>query len=261
MNLPDHIIFLHIPKTAGVTFSTLLYKNYGLDRVFSIPTVENVGVNRSAFTELKQDQRDKYRVVFGHVDFGLHAYFSGETKYIALLRNPIDRILSYYFYVRNSKRNRRHDEVKNMSFQEFVHSDITKEVDNLQCRMIAGYQTKTELLLCQAIQNVEQYFVFVGIVEFFDESLMCLKEELGWKKIWYTKRNVSRRDYITLTPEIIEIITKKNSLDMMLYDIVLYKFLEKTSRLRNKDLRLLLFKKLSNPLYKNYVQILGKMKS
>lgn len=70
----DHLVTIHVPKNGGVTLKTVLQRNYGLDKVFLLKTHDETGINRSSFLKLTQKDTDDYKVLTGHVDFGMHKY-------------------------------------------------------------------------------------------------------------------------------------------------------------------------------------------
>ena len=74
-----------------------------------------------------------------------------------------------------------------------------------------------------ALKNIENDFAFVGITEFFDESLLFLKDELGWRTDpCYVTLNASREKKIEVSldvdDETIEVIRECNRLDAKLYE-------------------------------------------
>lgn len=87
------LIFLHIPKTAGQ--SVFQYLENTFDKSDICPfRVDSQYENDSI-------DPDKFLIHSGHIDWKrLEDSLSGEKVYFSVLRKPIDRILSYYFYIR-----------------------------------------------------------------------------------------------------------------------------------------------------------------
>ncbi len=50
------------------------------------------------FLGLKKDARDRLKLLAGHVDYGIHHNYQGNSKYIAFLRDPGERVVSHYYY-------------------------------------------------------------------------------------------------------------------------------------------------------------------
>lgn len=87
------LVFLHIPKTAGQSVHNYLVDAFGKDQVF--PFRVNSQINDFGLLA-----EDGYRVYSGHFDWSVMEQLPGEKIYFTVLRNPIDRILSFYFYLR-----------------------------------------------------------------------------------------------------------------------------------------------------------------
>jgi len=62
---------------------------------------------------------------------------------------------------------------------------------------------------------------FVGLTERFEDSLLCLSTDLGWKKLAYKNKNVQRRNEETLEiqEKHSEQIAAQNTLDIALYEL------------------------------------------
>ena len=65
---------------------------------------------------------------------------SGETTYITVLRDPVDRIASHYYYAKRYPTHYLHKEItgRNMSLQDYASARLSDELDNGQVRMLAG---------------------------------------------------------------------------------------------------------------------------
>jgi hypothetical protein len=87
------IVFLHIPKTAGQSVHEALVAAYGAEAVCP------ARVNEQLY-ELSIEQLNRYRVVSGHLDWSRLDCIQGPKFVFTVLREPRDRILSFYFYLR-----------------------------------------------------------------------------------------------------------------------------------------------------------------
>lgn len=88
------VIFLHIPKTAGQSVHAALVNAFGKEAV--CPARVNDQLRRMSITEL-----NRYQVFSGHFDWSLLDCIKGPKYVFTILREPIDRILSFYFYLRD----------------------------------------------------------------------------------------------------------------------------------------------------------------
>ena len=219
------LIFLHIPKTAGSTLTSALCQKYGdraVFRVFSAGQAE-----KEKYIDSLYKNMDHVKVIAGHMFFGWHQSLPDPAKstYITLLRDPVERVISDYYYIIRRPEHYLHDTLKylNIDFESFVSNRLSVEIDNFQTRLLAGqindrYSGPPDL--DRAIRNVNAFFSLVGLTERFDESLVLLKNELNWKSYpFYIKRNVTeKRPKAEDVPGyIVEMIKKRNELDCMLY--------------------------------------------
>ena len=135
----NNLVFLHIPKTGGGTLYTILNKRYEKGKIFDIDS-SNVYKSIEEFKNFSQKRRLEIKLLRGHMPFGLHEYLPNSSEYITLMRGPVDRIISYYYYLIRTPAHYLYDEVisQNMTLEKFVCSEITTEMDNHQVRLISG---------------------------------------------------------------------------------------------------------------------------
>jgi hypothetical protein len=86
------IHFLHIPKTAGQSVHQLL--------VTSFASVSPLRLN-TQYQEFGKDSVSKFEVISGHIDWSLMNEGGDAEFTFTVLRKPIDRILSFYHYLRS----------------------------------------------------------------------------------------------------------------------------------------------------------------
>lgn len=207
------IIFVHIPKTGGLTLYSIIdnqYKDYCHIRgpVHEIVT-------------LKDEEKKRIEVLRGHFQFGIHNDLpQKEYTYMTILRNPIEQVISHFYEIRSSKTHSLCGICNEITLLEYVTSDrFFCNTVNQQTRHIAGnkYQDDLETAKC----NLKKYFSVVGITERYDETLYIIEKKLGWKIDNYQRLNVStNKPPIEEIPKnIIEIIKEKNQKDIELYEL------------------------------------------
>jgi hypothetical protein len=264
----EKIIFLHIPKAAGITLYNILDRQYKKQEIY---TIDGVRVKESVehFKKLSIEKRSNFSLLKGHQPFGLHEYMIGSVKYITMLRNPVDRIISFYYYVLSEPKHYLHDTVKakKLSLDDFVVSGLSNELDNGQVRLIAGCDVDLEYGGCSrelleiAKYNIQNFFAVVGLQERFDESLILMKKKLGWKKtILYRKSNITRgkpsvRD---VSRDVVRSIEKINELDCELYDFVKDNFESMISSQKEDMARELKLHRRMNVLYNKLYDVFYK---
>lgn len=193
------IIFTHIPKTGGNTLASVLFKQYDYNtEMYSVYLKDSLPENLNY---------EKLKCVIGHHPFGLHRSIPKDCKYITMLREPVDRVLSdYYFDLKFHNK-----KAADSPIEKFIETYA-----NRQTRWIAG-NDREDLELAKS--NMKRYFIAVGLTEWFDESLFIMKRKLGWNDISYKKYNVNEKRSKTreVPQNVIDHIKLKNTLDLQLY--------------------------------------------
>lgn len=208
------LIFMHIPKTGGMTLKRIIKRQYPDDTILKDITDGKI----QEFQE-KMEERD-FKFVFGHLSFGLHLHTSKPCTYITMLREPIDRVISMYYYVLNKEDHPLHDIVKGLSFGEFLdHPDLKNHTNNMQTKKALGTNSLITMDLEQAKLNLLNHFSVIGITEMFDDSIKLMKEKLNWNDISYVRKNQtkSRLSKDQIDQSIINKIIENNELDIQLY--------------------------------------------
>lgn len=161
------------------------------------------------------------KLIIGHRQFGLHKEVPKPCKYITMLRDPVDRVVSNYYF--NLKFHGKTPEES--PFEPFI-----KRYPNRQTRWVAG-EDREDLELAK--DNIEKHFIAVGITEMFNESLYMMKQKLGWGDITYKQFNVNpkRPTTDTFSKEVIDCIKENNALDIELYNWAKSRFKHEMGRL------------------------------
>ncbi len=125
-----------------------------------------------------------------------------------MLRDPIERVISHYYYFKHVLNNKLANEY---SLEEFSKLD---RFSNMQTHYITGDDPNLE----KAINNLKT-FAFFGITEMFKESLFLMKNTFGWETIDYSRGNVNNKKLKkeSIPKETIEQIEKANLIDIQLY--------------------------------------------
>lgn len=220
------VIYLHIPKTGGTTLKRIADRHYPRESVY---TIERDGTI-DEFKKLSNSRKSKIRLLRGHQGYGLHKYLPGPSTYFAILRDPIERVVSYYYYIRRSPQHYCYDLITSngMSLKDFLESEADAIADNGQTRLLSGMMESgwevefgecTEEVREAAKENLRKNFAVVGLTEEFDKTLFLLKRTFGWQRLFYARQNVSpkRPKRGNLSQVTLDAVTKVNLFDLELY--------------------------------------------
>lgn len=226
------VIFVHIPKTAGTSLRIIIERNFDKQAIF---TLDGRDPQKSIeqFNQLSQEEKASFFLVQGHGEFGaLENLPHQHIKYITFVRDPVERVLSYYSYILSDAfRRPQAEKAESMSFKEYLLSKSDWQIDNHQTRMIAGnvgpeYGACNEEVLERAKDNIIKYFHFVGLAERFDQSVLAMSRSLGWKTPFYKSLNRTKKRITqdTIDEEMKTLIRNENRFDLQLYEFVSSRF-------------------------------------
>ena len=210
--------FLHIPKTAGTTLRKIVDMQYGYKNVLTYYNQNSEHLLDNLESLLIKNP--EYKALIGHFNFGVHNRISFPTTYTTFLRHPVSRTISHYKEWLVNHPDWLLDE--NGNTQSLIENINTnpENYSNYQCRMLTQTKSvvnKKKSLGEIALDNLLTYFSGIGLVEYFEESIILLSKNLGWKPINYKALNVKNID-IEITPELIELILSINKQDIFLYE-------------------------------------------
>ena len=222
------ILFLHIPKAAGSTLSRFIEAQYPPWRIFSLSGYRpNESLKR--FAALSQKRRDSFDVIKGHYAFGVHELLGKRARYLTVLREPVDRICSVYYYAKRNQRHPLHEIARSKGIAGFL--EATKNVpalSNQQTRALSGTPQLNlagspqldldDRHLERAKKNLES-FEGIGLSDRFQESLAYLTLVFDWTPLRLDAQNVTsnRPSAAQLTEATAEHIRQRNRLDVDLY--------------------------------------------
>ncbi len=190
-------VFLHIPKASGTTVRTIISREYGVGSTFYYEPESTLFPDRKtpeAYLRSRVSQGD-VRLITGHMRYGVHRALHKPARYFTVLRDPVERTLSDYFYAYVYPLHRFRNEIVDghMGFADFLNAEgvspalattyfLSGEFEGLHDPLEAG------------LFNLNNCFVSIGTSERFDESILVIARDLGWRPPLCLRRNVARLD-------------------------------------------------------------------
>src|SRR5690348_731653 len=104
----DVLYYLHIPKTAGTSFTDVLKANFKPEESSFLKLIGD-------FVLTPPETLAKYKAISGHYFYNIEDVIRRTPIFITMLREPIDRTISYYAYIHRVPTHYAHDIVKNQS--------------------------------------------------------------------------------------------------------------------------------------------------
>ena len=216
------LVFVHIPKTGGVSFNKVLVHVYGHSHLFhALP--EDLLKNLSS---LNEKQKNKIYVVTAHHGSNLTNKFfpTRQIRLVTLLRNPADRIISLLKYIRQTQTHRHYKSLANKTLDQafdYLSANDINVVSDLQCRFICGKPSFEEAKL-----YIEKNYSVVGTTDFFINFVKecCSKFKWEIQEIDLNKKhNISKNQYKEApSQELLEKIKSINKEDTNLYNYWFY---------------------------------------
>jgi hypothetical protein len=227
LGLDYHFIFFHIFKTAGTTLNRIIGKNYRINNLIqaNAPVID-------ARPEVLLKHTSCMRVIMGHLELNDLPYQLMDRSHLVhttLLRDPVERVISYYDHIRTRERHLLHSQVKHLTLAEFIHSDLVNDVNNGQALRLLGLlkqqqferdQRDDDALYADAQSMLLNDFSVVGLTHDFDRYILQNHLLLGWHDICYEQLNQSREktQVETLSADLLDQIRQKNAVDIRLYE-------------------------------------------
>jgi len=213
-------IFLHIPKTAGTSLMHLVAGQYPRGRCLFIYSHQ---------PEVLASSRrlvENVEAIFGHFSYGIHELLDVDAKYVTFLRNPIDRVISYFNHQARDRYSEFYDDIlRGLTLLDLLESRRCHQVQNHMCQIISGFGAASSLhersLLDAARHNLACDFAYVGITEFSERSALEMSRNLGFRRAQQLKQfgvaQAPRLKTATVDVKTLQAIRDCNALDIELH--------------------------------------------
>lgn len=219
------MIFDHLPKTAGTAITTWLEETFGKGTVTPISTLSGPHLDFiSKFGGL-------YPIISGHLIFLYGDDLDPRWKYVTVLREPIDRCLSWLYYLekdveRNSNTSDQIDGAKAFLESNGIESNpaLLDGITNFYVRHFSAINNTAvlngEVALSAAISNICRYDI-VGFYDNLGSFLSDVGELIGISKrlkLLEINKTTSRKRIEEINPLLYARLVELNSLDIEFYN-------------------------------------------
>ncbi|WP_426029388.1 hypothetical protein [Caulobacter sp. DWP3-1-3b2] len=124
--------FMHVPKTAGTAVLSRLRSATANLKMLEIYDSDG-NFSPAQLRALSPRSLQKYDLIYGHFDYGVHASFENPHRYLTILRDPFDFVLSQYFFPKYVLREPLH--IAHRSIFDFLN-EHSGHLDNSFCRAL-----------------------------------------------------------------------------------------------------------------------------
>ena len=209
----QRILFVHIPKTAGISLERALRQWAG--DTAAIRFQFGGQADADVFRRLPAERIEQLRLISGHLSYRTFRHrLDDRWQAITILRHPLERFLSLYSFVRGTPNHPWHDEVSELSPAEFFDwqgADPTEA--NRQCRMVGG-QPDADV----AWETLNQRFLLASSVLHLPEMTAALSLAVGCELVVpHANRTHGKIDLSELPREVVAMVEARDAADSALY--------------------------------------------
>ncbi|MFX1410561.1 MAG: hypothetical protein ACFFA6_09425 [Promethearchaeota archaeon] len=208
------LAFIHIAKNAGTTVSWILRSSFGIQHC----DVQPWHARRTPIPFSAHDLQRLHRLyprldsIAGHrvTPYAGLEEACPHIQYFTLLREPLKRCASYYQYVTQWHGERR-------AFEDWIQTEWPR---NRETKMLAGAEDAGA-----AVRMIREKNIFIGLTEWFDESLLLFKYlvasdlDISYERLNVARDNAMAQDLLT-SERTRQMLAEANQLDLELYEYV-----------------------------------------
>lgn len=180
----DTLIFMHLGKTAGGSFNDAIFFRLPAEQRFHASRGRTNGLGlhlrqdiEAAYAQEWAGRRNEPRLISGHLQFGIHKMLRGRWRYISLIRHPVDRIISQYYYLKQIDLSNTpiYELMENISLADYATSRLSPDLHNGQTRALSGidklgaatgsdieFPDVCEADFDMALSNIDKHFLFIA---------------------------------------------------------------------------------------------------
>jgi hypothetical protein len=180
------ILFMHVPKTAGIAFREAITANYRESQIAYLYGTAP-GFLIGDLRRLPLEQRRGLRFIVGHFQYGLHDDLPQESLYVSIVREPAARMLSHYAFLertqpallRQGNRVRELEELLERKPHIYFDNQLVRHFGSVDEREFPAGSVNEELYR-KALYYLRTGFTFIGHQEYAAQAYSSLRQRFGW---------------------------------------------------------------------------------
>lgn len=226
MPTPRKILYDHHPKCGGTSLRLYLQAIYPTEKTFIIDG-NNPMASVRRFKALPRYERHSYDLVNGHLAHQLLDYTHPSRLAITVFREPVDRIISHYFYAKHTSHHYLYSKIHEagMSLEEYVTSDLSGELRNWYTTHYTGLtndeaERNPEKSVTKAMEVVLKRYDIIGFLDDFEAFIETLRKRAKLRYEYKNKRGNKTKDrpfVKDISQSTIRRIKEVNHLDVVFY--------------------------------------------
>lgn len=226
INFEDPLwVFSHIPKTAGTSLESYLHQAFTLKDILNVNAPD---LNRLPQCVYLKNKYPKF-ITGHHPIHGMLYQLLPYSKvvHISMMREPVTRVISYYNYLASRNYHALHQQVKDLSFDEFINRRDMVELHNGQAKRMAGYLHSDQVIKDSELYNqaknvVDHCFSLIGVTEHFKQFHQLIAKLCGvsFHHLPPINRSKIKVQLTDLSDQQRDTIKKNNKVDIQLYEYV-----------------------------------------
>ena len=189
---PHRYFFVHMQKTAGIALRRRMMHNFGEVAVYPTRGVDGTDpvklvLSTDYLRERLAARGDQIRVITGHFPLCTTELIDGPLTTLTLLREPVERTLSYLRHHRENEPADRRRSIEDIygdpfRFHGFAHNHMTKMLSLTPTEMTNGMLTRVDFdserleRAKEALARIDA----VGFQESFEDFCDELAARFGW---------------------------------------------------------------------------------
>lgn len=221
------VLFDHIPKCGGKTLNKYLESHYPSRKIYATGGANNAELLEK-FANLTEEERNSYSLVRGHFVNGFIDLVRPEFVKVVVFRDPIERIMSHYYYAKSAPRHYLHSKIhdEELSLEDYATSNLSVELRNWYTTYFSGFsadeaEENPEESIEKAVDFVLKSYDVIGFLDNFELFIKKLREHANLKYEYDDNDRVNvtqgRPKAKEVPQAVVEKIRQVNHLDIVVY--------------------------------------------